>query len=434
MEQHQCIYCKLPIKTCLLKCAKCPDFTLCLQCFSCGVEAGSHKPDHGYQILDENSITLFNSRIPWSAFEEEALLDAVEQFSIGNWEDVSDHLKTKTAEECRDHFNTYFINGNIGKATFPSESSKKVSDHTASDKELSTPVVVSELSIQEQQELGYMPLRDDFENEYDDDAESLVSCLSWDYEDEDIDIAFKLLQVDLYRQRIKERERRKKFAKDFSIIQNATTNGSKKSQADKKKQSKDEKDLRERMRIFGRFNRPSEYEHIFHNLQREKRMKSRIKELVKYRRNGLTRLSDSTPFENARLRRDKQKEVVKKMASVISGKPASLSHSKKERDGNSITKDDNMTAYDHHRLTSGVFHSLSGFNLLSPREKKLCISIGLSPTTYITIKTCIIKDYLQRRQGVPLKIRFPNNLDKSHRRKIVNFLSDSGWISATGSG
>jgi len=53
--------------------------------------------------------------------------------------------------------------------------------------------------------------------------------------------AFRLLQVDLYRQRLREREHRKKIAKDFGIIQNATSVGSKKSQVDKKKQSKDEK-------------------------------------------------------------------------------------------------------------------------------------------------------------------------------------------------
>lgn len=53
--------------------------------------------------------------------------------------------------------------------------------------------------------------------------------------------AFKLLQVDRYRQRLKEREHRKKIAKEFGIIQNSTSAGNKKNQIDKKKHSKDEK-------------------------------------------------------------------------------------------------------------------------------------------------------------------------------------------------
>lgn len=74
----------------------------------------------------------------------------------------------------------------------------------------------------------------------------------------------------------------------------------------------------------------------------------------------------------------------------------------------------------------------NGVNLLSDRERRLCTSIGMKAASYITIKTSIIKDYLQRRQGVPIKIRYPSHLDKTHRRKILNFLSENGWIGGVG--
>lgn len=432
-QQLHCTYCQLPIKGCPpLQCIKCTEFYLCVECFSCRVEAGSHKADHGYQIDNEGSVVLFSNRTAWNAPEEESFLDAVEQYSVGNWEDISDSVKTRTAEECQEHFSAYFINGNIGKATLPCESVlKKVADHTAAEKEVSaTAMVPVDLTILEQQELGYMPLRDDFENEYDDDAESLISSISWFYDDEEFDIAFKLSQVNLYRQRLKEREHRKRIAKEFGIIQNSTSLGSKKSQIDKKKQSKDEKDLREKMQPFGRFHRPTDYEQMLHSLQREKRLKNRIKELVKYRRSGLTKVSDCSQFETARLVREKKKEMIKRMGSTGSGKPASVSYSKKERD---ISGKDERVLTFNHRITNGVvsLNSMPGFELLSEREKKLCNSIGLNPSTYITIKACIIKDYLQRHQGIPVKIRFPNHLDKSQRQKILTFLSDSGWISNT---
>lgn len=76
--------------------------------------------------------------------------------------------------------------------------------------------------------------------------------------------------------------------------------------------------------------------------------------------------------------------------------------------------------------------ALPGGELLSEREKKLCHSIGMKPSSYITIKTCIIKDYLQRRQGMQVKIRYPKHLDKTHRRKILNFLNENGWIGGIG--
>lgn len=76
--------------------------------------------------------------------------------------------------------------------------------------------------------------------------------------------------------------------------------------------------------------------------------------------------------------------------------------------------------------------AMPGGDLLSERERKLCSSMGLKPANYATIKTCIIKDYLQRRQGINVKIRYPTHLDKTYRRRILNFLNENGWLGAVG--
>ena len=62
----------------------------------------------------------------------------------------------------------------------------------------------------EQLELGYMPLRDDFEKEHDNSAESLISGLTVGVEEEELEKALKLAHVDMYSRRLKERERRKR--------------------------------------------------------------------------------------------------------------------------------------------------------------------------------------------------------------------------------
>lgn len=41
------------------------------------------------------------------------------------------------------------------------------------------------------------------------------------------------------------------------------------------------------------------------------------------------------------------------------------------------------------------------------------------------------QDYLQRRNGYPVKIRYPSGMDKTHRRRIMSFLADNGWIGIT---
>lgn len=37
-------------------------------------------------------------RSSWSANEEVRLLDAIEQFGFGNWEDIAKHIETRTPE------------------------------------------------------------------------------------------------------------------------------------------------------------------------------------------------------------------------------------------------------------------------------------------------------------------------------------------------
>ncbi|KAM7230794.1 hypothetical protein CapIbe_018284 [Capra ibex] len=63
------------------------------------------------------------------------------------------------------------------------------------------------------------------------------------------------------------------------------------------------------------------------------------------------------------------------------------------------------------------------------REKVLCSSLNLSPKHFVTVKTIIIKDHLPKRQGIPSKSRLPSYLDKVLKKWILNFLTDSRWIS-----
>ena len=62
----------------------------------------------------------------------------------------------------------------------------------------------------EQLELGYLPFRDDFEIEHDNDAEKLISNMETTEEEEEVEKSLKMLHIDIYNTRLKERERRKR--------------------------------------------------------------------------------------------------------------------------------------------------------------------------------------------------------------------------------
>ena len=55
-----CNYCNKDISnTIRVKCAVCPDFDLCLECFSVGVEIHPHRRSHAYRVVDNLSFPLF---------------------------------------------------------------------------------------------------------------------------------------------------------------------------------------------------------------------------------------------------------------------------------------------------------------------------------------------------------------------------------------
>ena len=66
------------------------------------------------------------------------------------------------------------------------------------------------LDYVEQIELGYMPMRDDFEREHDNNAETLISGLMVGAEDEELEKSLKLAQVNMYSHRLQERKERKR--------------------------------------------------------------------------------------------------------------------------------------------------------------------------------------------------------------------------------
>lgn len=66
-----------------------------------------HKKNH-ISFKDSGAFGIFSGRSSWSANEEVRLLDAIEQFGFGNWEDIAKHIETRTPEGMNLNY-TYFL-------------------------------------------------------------------------------------------------------------------------------------------------------------------------------------------------------------------------------------------------------------------------------------------------------------------------------------
>ncbi|XP_019737198.1 transcriptional adapter 2-beta [Hippocampus comes] len=476
LGKKYCVNCLADVTNLRLRCTDCPDIELCPECFSAGAEIGNHRRWHGYQQVDGGRFSLWGPEAEggWTSREEQSLLDAIEQYGFGNWEDMAAHVGAgRTPQEVMDHYVTMYIHGNLGKACIPDSIPNRVTDHTcpgggALSPSLTVPLPPLDISLAEQQQLGYMPLRDDYEIEYDQDAEKLISGLSVNYDDEDVEIEMKRAHVDMYVRKLRERQRRKNIARDYSLVPvflgrdkkemrdrdkspgvvggavgagvGAMTPGSATGAGTcppipttpKRKIIKEEKEQRVRLRGLCQFMAHREVEELFENMHKERVLRAKVRELQRCRRNGIARLDEAAEYEAARHKREKRKENKSVVVSKRGGGGLGTGTAPGVGVGGGVVGGLGAGCAVKEEAKEGEFaaiENLTGFELLSDREKVLCNSLNLSPARYLTVKTIIIKDHLQKRQGVPSKSRLPSYLDKVLRKRIVTFLTESGWIS-----
>nr|CAG4651785.1 EOG090X058A [Triops cancriformis] len=329
--KHRCGYCQEEISGVRVHCSVCEDYDLCLQCFVLGAEIGAHKNTHGYQLRDPGTFRIFSSQLTssypesWTAREEMSLLDAIEQYGYGNWEDVAKHVETRSVEEARQHYCERYVNGAIGNATWSAalfdqaaenKTRLKVVDHTCTDDGPLSPTITAKLpplQIQpdEAMMLGYMPHRDDFEKEHDNDAELVVSHLTVSHsEDDDLDLALKLAHVDMYVRRLRERTRRKRVLRDYQLARDFFNKKDKDRPAPiaKKKEMKVDREAEQKFRTLSQFHTAAEHEKFLHNLSVERSLRLRIRELMRFRRQGLTRVDQCAEYERSRYLRERRKE------------------------------------------------------------------------------------------------------------------------------
>ncbi|XP_023320922.1 transcriptional adapter 2-beta isoform X2 [Eurytemora carolleeae] len=393
-------------------CVECePEMDICLDCFAGAVTVGQHRPYHKYRFEESTRFPILTG--DWNAGELFQLLEGIEQFGYGNWNDVSRDVGTKGPTECRDAVNQSFVDGPIGSRTYEEKNRGNAVDHTpkpaptAGKKE-------TDLSINDMLALGWLPNRDEFEVEHCNEAETLVSSLDQGKNDEvedEVESALKLSQVEMYQAKLKDRERRRQTAADHDLITQFFIE-----QNTYKPKKKDGKpDLLDRLKLVSNFQTVPEHKTFMSNMGREKELKSRIKELNRYRKNGVTRSKDGEEFDLQRLRRNKIKTERKKaLEAGIDIPPSLLEHPQGGIDLDTITN----------------ISILPGYDLLSLNEKRLCSSLRLHPNLYNAYKTCIIRDNAMKRRGHIIRPSNPSGLDKLHRKKIMNFLLQSGWISA----
>lgn len=125
--------------------------------------------------------------------------------------------------------------------------------------------------------LGYMPLRGDFDVEYDNEAELFLAEMEFTEGDDATEIELKKKILEIYNKRLDERVKRKNFVIERGLLDLKKQNYLERSR------SAEEKEIYNLMKIFARFQTEEEHERLVQNIVKERNLRRRIEELKAYK-------------------------------------------------------------------------------------------------------------------------------------------------------
>ncbi|GAM17633.1 hypothetical protein SAMD00019534_008080 [Acytostelium subglobosum LB1] len=437
---YHCDYCQKDISSSVrIRCSVCEDFDLCLECFSVGVEITPHKNYHDYHVVDNMHFPMFTE--DWGADEELLLLEAVEMFRMGNWNEVSENVGHKSPMECKTHYFTYYLNTNtsplpdVSKVLTTNETVNfkraKATKYNPTDRKKGPQTDSEGPSGPVTDSVGFMKNRGQFESEFDNDAEVVVKDLTFEQDDTTSDRETKHQVLEAYSHRLDERIRRRNFIIEKGLLEYKKI---------ERKRLKTDKEIYNSMKVFLQVMSKEDHEKLVNGIIAEKNMRERIEQLQNYRMNGVRTQEESLQYDEDKRKRDAERNLRKTKSDLAyhTEKPPVIKNLKqmtKEKEEIFLGIGKGATERKSLKIRKNVSLEMDGLpnvDALSVKEKQLCSNLRLLPHQYLLIKELLIGENLKTGK---LKLSTANKLLKLESAKVVKiyeFFEQSGWIKRDG--
>eukprot|EP01100_Stratorugosa_tubuloviscum_P014384 TRINITY_DN7671_c2_g1_i1.p1 TRINITY_DN7671_c2_g1~~TRINITY_DN7671_c2_g1_i1.p1 ORF type:complete len:490 (+),score=181.15 TRINITY_DN7671_c2_g1_i1:47-1516(+) len=431
---YHCNYCRKDITgNVRIKCAECTDFDLCLECFSVGVELNGHKSNHSYQVMDKINFPLFTE--DWRADEELLLLEAVEMYGLGNWKDIADHVGTKCAKLCEDHYFDLYMDSPyfpLPDLDVPFPKDLKSNDNINIQSPDNSPKVKASLPIANEQ-TGFMPKREEFEIEWENDAEQILTDLAFNDDDTAEEREIKLNVLRAYNQKLEERVRRRQFVIENKIHEQRKID---------KRKTREERKLISQMRIFMQAWPKAQHEELIQGLLEERELRRKISEMQNYRRKNCTSHAQIQAYEVERKKREAEQAMKRQRDSTAynlerpqprrAALASSLLPKRESRLPTSLSSYDSQLYGELNLRDRKQKPNVTAFPdaaLLSQKEIELCQNLGLLPKQFNDAKIFIISESLKKNSLSKGHISQFTNLESYKIERILNYLESQKLIS-----
>ncbi|KAK4484998.1 hypothetical protein RD792_007605 [Penstemon davidsonii] len=222
---------------------------------------------------------------------------------------------------------------------------------------------------------GYNVKRQEFDPEYDNDAELLLADMEFKENDTEDERELKMRVLRIYSKRLDERKRRKDFILERNLLNPSQF---------EKDLSQEEKEICRRYDVFMRFHSKEDHEEILKAVISEYRILKRMQELKEARAAGCRSSSEADRYLEHKRKREAEHRKESSQAGPSSQESLSVPVS-----SDSFGTYSNTTSAGQANSSSQTdfdFVSMSGANLLSESELQLCREIRLAPSHYLKMQ------------------------------------------------
>ncbi|XP_062015587.1 transcriptional adapter ADA2-like [Rosa rugosa] len=337
---YHCNYCQKDISGKIrIKCGVCPDFDLCIECFSVGVEVTPHKCNHPYRVMG----LMF-------CFTSDGASGAGKKAS--NKLQIKDEPKVTKVEESQ---------RSIGEKKLRSLVEEGPS--------------VTELS-------GYNYKRQEFEIEYDNDAEQILADMEFLDTDTDRDRELKLRVLHVYGKRLDERKRRKDFILERNLLHPDPL---------EKNLSPEVREIYQRFKVFMRFHSNEDHKELLKSIIEEQQIVKRILDLQEARAAGCRTAAEASKYLEQKRKNESEESLQKIKENSQAGASGKVLQQISPRGavrGSALLhpgiKDLPLTTQPiPNPLDDWDISGLAGANLLSETDKRLCCELRILPSHYL---------------------------------------------------
>lgn len=451
MDYGCCSSCHLVLHDPFVRCHGCEQddkVFICVECFAKGREFGQHRNDHDYSIVKSDFSVVDPD---WTAQDEMQLLSALVQTGEGNWDDICKSVPSKSASQCRAHFQRVYVENSTG---YFDSAWKDKTDAKRNDRPV-TYVPQSEVKAnasvrpfpgsQMQKDLaGYNSARGDFDWESDNLAEMELNGVQagedlfhfvqhdgmryvrdrdnsahFPGQDEDCTLgpALSTSAFDIYNSRLRKRVRRKRIVKELGLLNKSkvmampgrypliVSSGCKYEQVFK----------------LGRISCSFDFDFLLEGLEHELGLRQHILRLQEYRTNGIRHPVAAAFYTKLRLQRDKQQrdmslmsETMRELAGNRSKRPAAVAQMQTGHVASMMTTRRAATPLD--------IVALPAYEKLSAQERELCSVCRVLPEVFLETKAVLMSE-CERNNGLRLADARPLvKIDVNKTRKLYDFL------------